>query len=210
MATLKQKVGTAAVERTVVANYNDNNVVHRSGNEGIVGTKTFTESPLVPDVADASDASMKVANTAFVKTVVEAAITSAFDAIYPVGSYAFGVMPTIGTWEEVVGDRALWLKNDADDGTTIEQALPNIKARAGMNYIVTDGYVPFADYEGSFYRSDESVGSTARRWPNAGSLGDGRHFPHFRFDASKSSNIYKDGANVQPNAYVMKVYKRTA
>lgn len=218
MATLKQKVGTAAVERTVVANYNDNNVVHKSGNEGIVGTKTFTNSPLVPDVADASDASMKVANTAFVKTVVAAAITSAFDAIYPVGSYAFGVKPTIGTWEEVEGDRALWLKNDADDGTTIAQQLPNITGDVAVNYVSSDGYGALGGAAGSAttghgaIRVDSTAnGDAGRRWPSGiAATGDSRKYPTFRFNASNSNSVYQDNANVQPNAYVMKVYKRTA
>ena len=206
MAILKQKVSGVAIDRTVIANYDDNMVVHKSGNETVAGTKTFSDSPLVPTVVDATDNSQKAASTAFVQAVMN----KMFDAMYPVGSYAFGVMPALGTWEEVEGDRALWLKNTVDDGTTIAQQLPNIRARAGMNYIVTDGYVPFADYEGAFHRTDESAGSTARKWPNAGSLGDGRRYPHFRFDASKSNNVYQDGANVQPNAYVMKVYKRVA
>jgi len=34
---------------------------------------------------------------------VHDALTDFFDIIYPVGSYAFGVCPSIGTWEEVVG-----------------------------------------------------------------------------------------------------------
>lgn len=144
------------------------------------------------------------------KVTTELVLNTVLDALYPIGSYAFGVKPTIGIWEEVVGDRALWLKNTVDDGTTIEQALPNIKARAGLNYIVSDGYVAFQNYEGAFYRSDEGTGGSGRRWPGVGSTGDARNYPHFRFNASRSSNIYKDGANVQPNAYVMKVYKRIA
>ena len=210
MATLKQKVGTAAVERTVIANYNDNNVVHKSGNEGIVGTKTFTNSPLVPDVSDASDASMKVANTAFVKTVVEAAINSAFDAIYPVGSYAFGVMPTIGTWAEVVGDRALWLKNDAADGTEIEQALPNITGSMRFNsqggFVSSDAtsYGKGALQIGATLDYTIATSGTTNPWVKNSA---GRELA---LDANKANSIYKDNANVQPNAYVMKVYKRTA
>lgn len=70
MAILKQKVAGVAVNRTVTASYDDNMVVHRSGNEGIAGTKTFSESPLVPTVADTNDNSQKAASTAFVQSVV--------------------------------------------------------------------------------------------------------------------------------------------
>lgn len=202
MATLKQKVNNIAVERTVVANYNDNNVVHKSGNEGIVGTKTFTESPLVPDVADASDASMKVANTAFVK----AALDAMFNAMYPVGSYAFGVMPTIGTWEEVVGDRALWLKNDADDGTEIEQELPNIKGTLDLYMSNGTSLIVDGTATGALYKTGDKL-----KYPAGVTPGGSNNYPRsFGVDASRSSDVYKDGANVQPNAYVMKVYKRVA
>ena len=206
MATLKQKVGGMAVERTVVANYDDSTVVHKTGNEGIVGTKTFTDSPLVPDVADASDASLKVANTAFVK----AALDAMFDAMYPIGSYAFGVMPTIGTWEEVVGDRALWLKNDAVDGTEIEQALPNITG--SIRYNSQGGFV--SSEAGSYSNGALRIGATTDyTFAVSGTTNpwvknsNGRELA---LDANKANSIYKDGANVQPNAYVMKVYKRTA
>lgn len=101
MATLKQKVAGAAVERTVIANYDDSALVHKAGNEAVAGTKTFSDSPLVPNVADMLDSSMKAANTAFVRGVVNSAITAALDAIYPIGSYAFGVQPGVGTWNEV-------------------------------------------------------------------------------------------------------------
>ena len=206
MATLKQKVGGMAIERTVVANYDDSMVVHKTGNEGIVGTKTFTDSPLVPDVADASDASLKVANTAFVK----AALDAMFDAMYPIGSYAFGVMPTIGTWEEVVGDRALWLKNDAVDGTEIEQALPNItgsiryNSQGGFVSSEASAYSKGALQIGATTDYTFAVSGTTNPWVKNSN---GRELA---LDASKANSIYKDNANVQPNAYVMKVYKRTA
>lgn len=72
MAILKQKVGNTALNRTVIANYSDSTIVHKSGNETIAGTKTFTESPLVPTLADVSDNSTKAASTAFVQGVVQA------------------------------------------------------------------------------------------------------------------------------------------
>ena len=98
-------------------------------------------------------------------------------------------------------NRVAWGGSTA--GAYKEAGLPNITARAGLNYIVSDGYTPFADYEGAFYRSDESAGSTARRWPGVGSTGDGRRFPHFRFNASRSSNIYGKSTTVQPPALTL-------
>lgn len=209
MAILKQKVGTVAVERTIVANYDDSTVVHKSGNESIAGVKTFVESPQVPSVASV-DASMNVANTKFVKDVVSAAVSAAFDAIYPIGSYAFGVQPGVGTWEEVEGDRALWLKNDADDGTTIEQALPNItgstrfNSQGGFISKEADSYSKGALQIGDTLEYTFILSGTGNPWVKNNN---GRELA---LDASKANSIYKDNANVQPNAYVMKVYKRVA
>lgn len=137
-------------------------------------------------------------------------IDKVLDAIYPIGSYAFGVKPTIGDWEEVVGDRALWIKNTADDGTTIEQTLPNITGAARFN---SEG--GFISKEATSFckgalKPGETLGytfivsGTNAPWVK-NSLG-----KELAFNASGSNSIYKDGANVQPNAYVMKVFKRIA
>lgn len=121
-----------------------------------------------------------------------------FDAIYPIGSYAFGVMPTMGVWEEVKGDRALWLKNTVDDGTEIEQALPNVTgALAAYSYNTSSP-------TGAF-----SVQSINPKQAPAGGDAD-RNFVRWNFNASSNNPIYKNNANVQPNAYVMKVFKRIA
>lgn len=145
-------------------------------------------------------------------------IDEILDAIYPIGSYAFGVKPNIGTWEEIVGDRALWLKNTVNDGTTIAQQLPNIKGDVAVNYISSDGYGALGGAAGSAttghgaIRVDSAAtGDANRRWPaGAASTGDSRKYPTFRFNAADSNSVYKDGANVQPNAYVIKVFKRIA
>lgn len=145
-------------------------------------------------------------------------IDEIFDIIYPIGSYAFGVKPTVGTWEEVVGDRALWLKNTVTDGTTIAQQLPNIKGDIAVNYISADGYGALGGAAGSattghgaFRVDSAATGDSNRKWPaGVTSTGDSRKYPTFRFNATDSNAVYKDGANVQPNAYVMKVFKRIA
>ena len=126
-----------------------------------------------------------------------------FDIIYPIGSYAFGAIPALGTWEEVIGDRALWLKNTVDDGTTIAQQLPNIKSNGNVGIQNTSEAGFSSRDRGCLYVTGSSEYSV-----NA-STG-GARTGQLAFNASRSNSIYKDGANVQPNAYVMKVYKRTA
>lgn len=88
-------------------------------------------------------------------------------------------------------------------GTQIAAGLPNITARAGFNYIVSDGYVCFQNYSGAFYRTDAGEGAGGRKWPGVGSTGDGRNYPHFRFDASRSNNIYGKSSTVQPPALTL-------
>ena len=166
-------------------------------------------------------ATVKVKDGGVAKTMTIVSVSDVnamFDIIYPVGSYAFGVMPALGIWQEVEGDRALWLKNTVDDGTEIAQQLPNITGDVAVNYVSSDGYGALGGAagtatsgHGAFRVDSTATGDAHRRWPaGAASTGDSRKYPTFRFNASNSNSVYKDGANVQPNAYVMKVYKRVA
>lgn len=163
-------------------------------------------------------ATMKVKDGGVAKTMTVVSVSDVnamFDIIYPVGSYAFGVKPALGTWQEVVGDRALWLKNTVADGTTIAQALPNITGRFGIKNIKDGGYT-VALQEGAFSADGQVDPDPTSIYPygveyyrvDAGSAGQKCRMT--KLDASKSSSVYKAGANVQPNAYVMKVYKRVA
>ena len=76
------------------------NVVHRSGNETIAGTKTFSSSPVVPTVGN-TDSTTKAATTAYVHNILA--------ALYPVGSIYIGTQSTCplatlisgSTWEKV-------------------------------------------------------------------------------------------------------------
>lgn len=70
MATVKVKDGGVAKSISIVSVQDINAVVHTSGDETVAGVKTFTASPIVPTVADASDNSMKVASTAFVQNAI--------------------------------------------------------------------------------------------------------------------------------------------
>ena len=146
-------------------------------------------------------ATLKVKDGGVAKPVTLTNITDVqamFDMIYPVGSYAFGVMPALGTWEEVVGDRALWLKNTVADGTTIAQQLPNIKSNGNVGIQNTSEAGFSSRDRGCLYVTGSSEYSV-----NASS--GGARTGQLAFNAARSNSIYKDGANVQPNAYVMKV-----
>lgn len=129
-----------------------------------------------------------------------ATLESVLELIYPIGSYHFGQEhPSLGTWEEVTGDRAVWIKSGTADGSSISQKLPNITGSGSYYWGTNDGF------SGAFANS--STAPKISDQPNGGSA---LAVNRMNFNANDSNSIYQDGANVQPNAYVMKVWKRTA
>ena len=79
-------------------------------------------------------------------------------------------------------------------GETIDAGLPNITG------YVRD--VASAGSDGSIY--SDSFGSV-----HVGTGGGNARFGYVRLDASKSSPIYGNSETVQPNAYVVYMFKRT-
>jgi len=201
---------------------------------------------------------------------ISVTVNTIFDMIYPVGSYHFGVTaPTVGTWEKVNGDRAIWIKSDASDGTNIDQALPipsiastftgtqgstslignhshNTSSdgnhnhdRGDMNiYGLFDTYWYNMNTTGALFGErcdydnpmiDTSQKGTYRLGINAANNWTGHtnttgshthtidaqgahthtYTPTGNVATSVTADtIYKSGANVQPNAIVMTVWKR--
>ena len=129
-------------------------------------------------------------------------VLSSLQSVYPVGSIYIGVTETcpianlFGTWELVSSGRVLQgAGNGYGAGTTIEAGLPNITGgpircmydTRGGGALHTDGVRKHSTSGGGNYNFD------------------------FYFNASLSSSIYKDGFNtVQPPAYVVNIWKRTA
>ena len=154
----------------------------------------FTGTPTAPTPAT-TDNSTQIATTAF----VSAAITAVLGSIYPVGSVYIGTQNTcpmgalFGTWELVVSGKALWTGDGTNGDTTIAAGLPNIIGTfGGHNYnSATSGAFSFSG--GNHYA--ESGGS---------SLG------KTTFRASNSNSIYGASTTVQPPAYVVNVWRRTA
>ena len=174
----------------------DVNVVHKDGEEIITGTKTFDVSPIVPTVLPTIENSEKAASAKFVLDVLE--------AIYPIGSIYLGTQSEcpmaafFGTWELVAADRSLQgSSNNHTAGTTIEAGLPNITGSIGkaeshnaVSGVFYDGTTP----SGWYHRANS----------------DGKSVQTIDFDASRSSSIYGNSDTVQPKAYVVNVWRRTA
>lgn len=128
-------------------------------------------------------------------------------AIYPVGSVYIGTqsscpMTTLipgSTWKLVSSGRALWTGNGNNGGSTIEAGLPNITGKFDADEITHE---TASTVSGAFYSESSAYPNTATG-VSGSALAIG-------FDASRSSSIYGKSSTVQPPAYVVNVWRRTA
>ena len=132
-------------------------------------------------------------------------VLSNLQSVYPVGSLYIGTTDTcpianlFGTWEKVSEGRVLQgVKGDQVAGETVEAGLPNITGKF-------PDWIGASGYQGVFYNTSTSSHTTANSpLSNSSSQATG-------FDASKANSIYKDDCDtVQPPAYLVNVWKRTA
>ena len=128
-------------------------------------------------------------------------VTTSLQTIYPVGSIYIGITDTcpiaelFGTWEKVSSGRVLQGANSSQKaGNTVEAGLPNI----------TGGLIR-TDYEqvpgGALYQDGGRVRFTD---------GTGNYGINIGFDASRSNAIYGRSNTVQPPAYLVNIWRRTA
>lgn len=157
----------------------------------------FTGNPEAPTQA-ATDDSTKIATTAFVNSV----ITATLQSMYPVGAVFIGTQNTcpmsalFGTWTLVASGKALWTGDGTNGDTTIAAGLPNITGSwTNLGKTASAGA--------------GAVKCTTRSWGNR-DASDGQNSGQYTFDASRSSAIYGASTTVQPPAYVVNVWKRTA
>lgn len=176
----------------------DSTTVHKTGNETITGIKTFSVSPVVPTKA-ISDNSQAPATTSFAHSLLATLLTE----LYPVGSIYIGTQNTCplaslisgSQWKLVAQDRALWGGNGSNGNTTIAAGLPNITGYFGG--LRTEGGTTSS---GAFYNGGNNMGAANGQGTNCS----------VNFDASRSSSIYGNSNTVQPPAYRVNVWRRTA
>lgn len=166
----------------------------------ISGAKDFTTSPTVPSVS-VGDNSSKAVSSSFVQDVLL--------AIYPVGSVYIGtqsscpmatVMPGT-TWQLVSSGRALWTGTGSNGNTTIAAGLPNITGKfsadcLGASAIAHTGAFSTTPSVESQYYLAQGGGIMSQR--------------KYDFNAASSNSIYGNSSTVQPPAYVVNVWRRTA
>jgi hypothetical protein len=157
----------------------------------------FTGSPEAPTQA-ATDNGTKIATTAFVYNVLQ--------AMYPVGAIYIGVgntcpMSTLfGTWTLVASGKALWTGDGTNADTTIAAGLPNITGYIGVWSDEIISPQPSGAFALNRSKSARMYDGADKRTSTNG----------FDFDASRSSSVYGNSTTVQPPAYVVNVWKRTA
>lgn len=129
-------------------------------------------------------------------------VLSNLQSIYPIGSLYIGTTDTcpianlFGTWEKVSEGRVLQgVKGAQVAGTTVEAGLPNITGTAIFG-------ADIGSTSGAFYQSRSNL-------KNENGSG-GNNGDELAINASRSSSIYGNSTTVQPPAYLVNIWKRTA
>ena len=134
---------------------------------------------------------------------IDSKLNTLLATLYPVGAIYIGTQATCPmselmtgtTWEMVATNRALWGGDGTNGNTTINAGLPNITGKVG--YVTGENL-----QSGAFYKvTNGRSGTYDTYWDNRGNV---------MFDASRSSSIYGASSTVQPPAYVVNVWRRTA
>ena len=143
------------------------------------------------------------------KQTLDNALNTTLATLYPVGSIYIGTQNTCplatlisgSTWQLVATDKALWGGDGTNGNTTIAAGLPNITGGISDMSSNSNGS---STYTGAFKK-------------NSGGSGHGHAGTEYRqgtnnvsFNASWSNSIYGNSSTVQPPAYRVNVWRRTA
>ena len=127
-------------------------------------------------------------------------------SVYPVGSIYLSANNTNpstlfgGAWELISQDRCLMgASNNHRGGTTVEAGLPNIT-----------GTFPASLEGGGTFKTSGAFGVDTKGYFGWGI--DGKDYDNYglNFNASRCSGVYGNSNTVQPPAYYVYVWKRTA
>lgn len=160
------------------------------------------------------------------KEVIQAAVTQAVTqavadaklAAHPVGSVYCTVDSASpvdlfgGTWEEISAGRVLQGADSSHAaGTTTEAGLPNINGVIGATDVWGYGNVSYRGFSGAFTGSSTlTVTKSFAPSDMTGGNPNSSEYGSVSFDASRSSSIYGNSSTVQPPAYFVHIWKRTA
>ena len=135
---------------------------------------------------------------------VASSINNLVSALYPVGSIYIGTQTTCplstlipgSTWQIVATNRALWGGDGSNANTTIEAGLPDVSGNVGGVDRVAGGQ------SGAFY--------TDGTGPNGSGTTTSNNLENIKFALSRGNAIYGRSSTVQPPAYRVNVWRRTA
>ena len=167
---------------------------------------TSSTLQLLDQDGNALGSGVTVPDTSYVDT----AISTLLSTLYPVGSLYIGTQSTCplsnlisgSTWEIVATNRALWGGNGTNGNTTIAAGLPDPQGQIGNLIIRGTG---LASKSGVFNNS--SVSTSDKQLQSGGLNYDQLKL---NFKASNSNSIYGNSSTVQPPAYRVNVWRRTA
>lgn len=153
------------------------------------------------------------ANTSL-SNLVTAGQEALVDLLHPVGSIYIGVTSTCplaaikGTWELVSSGRVLQGADSGHSaGTTIEAGLPNITGSLNKDS-GTDALIQAIPGQ---ITQTGAINVTKYQRKSFFAIGSGNDMlMGFDFDASRSNSIYGNSTTVQPPAYVVNIWQRTA
>lgn len=141
-------------------------------------------------------------------TAINTAVRTAISNVFPVGSIYIGTQATCplaslipgSTWAKVSDGKVLQTSSSGHAAnTTINAGLPNITG----SLITSQNGINDPTNDGALYTTR---GSTYTHTPTTTSDG----CTAINFDASRSNSIYGNSTTVQPPAYVVNVWRRTA
>jgi len=171
--------------------------LNASGKWEIKSNVNLPGEPTISTTPTTTDNTTKIASTEFVINILK--------LMYPVGTGIFvgtgntcPMAALFGTWELVSSGRALWTGDGSNGNTTIEAGLPNITGSLKLN-----DDIAFQSSSGAFTLDDYYA-----RDVSSNRSGSQAHTANF--SASKSSGVYGNSNTVQPPAYVVNVWRRTA
>lgn len=142
------------------------------------------------------------------------AILGLLETIYPVGSVYLSTTSTcplaslFGTWTLVSSGKALWTGTGSNGDTTKSAGLPAITGSVSSSNTTYGGW----NVASSDWSSDKAFTLTTKTNLLGFSAGSSRttRVTGFTFSAANSNTIYGSSTTVQPPAYVVNVWKRTA
>ena len=207
---------TGDVAQAFGARREDSNGTKHTASITVKVNADFTKSYRLSDSPTSASNGTDIATTAWVRDL--------FEALYPVGSlYITSTNTTTcplasivkksdgsnSTWALVSSGKALWTGTGSNGNTTIAAGLPNITA----NFIQGNyGYQSQATIDQYISGAVNYTYKEGGKGLYAGGEGGGAQATAMQatFNASRSSSIYGQSSTVQPPAYVVNVWRRTA